>query len=162
VAIVTVERQLPLPPEAAFDAVADFTSSAVWDPGVASTRRLDDGPVTLGSRFELRYRFGPVTLPLVYEITRYERPGRVVLTTRSLLHVGEDDVRFAGTSTHTDLTWRASFGVRGAGLLLEPLLRIGFPRVAEEAGDGLATHLASLPARSPAPGPGPVGGTTRL
>jgi dehydrogenase/reductase SDR family member 12 len=144
VATVTIVRDVPTDQETAFDAIADFTSSASWDPGIASARRLDDGPVGLGSRFEVQYRFGPVTAPLVYEITRFERPGRVVLTTRSLLHRGEDDVRIRGTATETHLTWQARFGFRGPGLLMEPLLRVGFPRVAAEAGDGLAAYLASL------------------
>jgi dehydrogenase/reductase SDR family member 12 len=143
-ATVTVDREVVTPQHAAFDAVADFTTSAVWDPGIASSRRLDDGPVDDGSRFEVRYRFGLLTLPLVYEITRYERTDRVVLTTKSLLHVGEDDVRFRPSGTGTDVSWRASFAFRGPGLVLEPLLRVAFPRVAQEAGDGLAAYLSSL------------------
>jgi hypothetical protein len=69
-------------PEEAFDVVADFSSAAAWDPAVASARRLDDGPLRVGSRFALRYRLaGPVTVPLTYEITHLERPDRVVLRT---------------------------------------------------------------------------------
>jgi dehydrogenase/reductase SDR family member 12 len=143
-ATVTVDREVVTPQHAAFDAIADFTSSAVWDPGIASSRRLDAGPVTHGSRFEVRYRFGPLTLPLVYEITRYERPYRVVLATRSPLHTGEDDVRFRSLATGTAVSWRARFAFRGPGLLLDPLLRVTFPRVAREAGDGLAAYLSSL------------------
>jgi hypothetical protein len=144
-ATVTVDREVTSAQRPAFDAVADFTSSAAWDPGIASSRRLDEGPVGQGSRFEVRYRFGPLTLPLVYEITRFERPTRVVLTTRSLLHAGEDDVRFRSSDGGTDVSWRARFSFRGPGRLLEPLLRVAFPRVAQEAGDGLAAYLSSLP-----------------
>jgi hypothetical protein len=148
-ATVTVDREVVIPQQAAFDAVADFTSSAVWDPGIASSRRLDEGPVSHGSRFEVRYRFGPLELPLVYEITRYERPHRVVLTTRSPLHSGEDDVRFRTVTTGTEVSWRARFAIRGPGLLLEPILRVAFPRVAQEAGDGLAAYLSTLSTPSP-------------
>jgi hypothetical protein len=148
VATVTVVRQVPTSRETASDAVADFTSSASWDPGVRSARRLDDGPVGEGSRFELRYRVGPITVPLVYELTLDQRPERVVLSTRGPLHLGEDDVRFTTTDEGTQVTWRARFGLRGPGRLAEPLLRIGFPRVAAEAGDGLADHLAALDAPS--------------
>jgi dehydrogenase/reductase SDR family member 12 len=143
-ATVTVDREVVTPQQAAFDAIADFTSSASWDPGIASSRRLDGGPVTHGSRFEVRYRFGPLTLPLVYEITRHEPPYRVVLATRSPLHTGEDDVRFRSSATGTEVSWRARFAFRGPGLLLEPVLRVAFPRVAQEAGDGLAAYLSSL------------------
>jgi hypothetical protein len=148
-ATVTVDREVVTAHHDAFDAVADFTTSARWDPGIAASRRLDAGPVARGARFEVRYRFGPLTLPLVYEITRYERPYRVVLTTRSPVHTGEDDVRFRASATGTEVSWRARFTLRGPGLLLEPVLRLAFPRVAQEAGDGLAAYLSSLPASSP-------------
>jgi hypothetical protein len=144
---VSIDRKVPITCAAAFDAVADFTSSAAWDPGIASARRLDDGPLGVGSRFEVRYRFGPVTSPLVYEIVRYDRPSRVVLATDSLLHTGEDDVRFEQVGLATEVRWLARFGFRGPGRLLEPLLRVGFPRVAREAADGLATYLSELGAR---------------
>jgi hypothetical protein len=142
VATVTVVRTVSASREHACDTVADFTSSAAWDPGVVSARRLDQGPLQVGSRFELRYRVaGPVTIPLVYELTRFDRPDRVVLSTRSLVHAGEDDVRFEAGATNTRVVWRARFGLRGPGRLLEPLLRRGFPAVAAEAGDGLRDHL---------------------
>ena len=38
-----------LPIEAAFDYIADFANSQQWDPGTASSRRLDDGPVGPGA-----------------------------------------------------------------------------------------------------------------
>jgi hypothetical protein len=145
-ASVTVVRVVTASPEEAFDAVADFTSAATWDPAITAARRLDEGPLQVGSRFALRYRLaGPVTVPLVYEITHLERPDRVVLRTRSLLHEGEDDVRFEVGASGTRVVWRARFGLRGPGRLTEPGLRVAFPGVAEEAGDGLAAFLGRLP-----------------
>jgi hypothetical protein len=114
-ATVTVDREVVTPQQAAFDAIADFTSSASWDPGIASSRRLDGGPVTHGSRFEVRYRFGPLTLPLVYEITRHEPPYRVVLATRSPLHTGEDDVRFRSCATGTAVELASQVRLPGTG-----------------------------------------------
>jgi hypothetical protein len=149
VATVTVVRTVAASPEQAFDTIADFTSLATWDPAVASARRLDSGPLQVGSRFELRYRVaGPVTVPLVYELTRSDRPDHVVLRTHSLLHAGEDDIRFETGATGTRVVWRATFGLRGPGRLLEPLLRRGFPPVAAEAGDGLRDHLDALTRRT--------------
>jgi hypothetical protein len=149
VATVTVLRTVAASPEEAFDAVADFSSAAIWDPGVASARRLDEGPLRVGSRFALRYRVaGPVTVPLTYEIIHLERRDRVVLRTLGLAHEGEDDVRFAVGATGTEVTWRARFRLRGPGRLLEPGLRRGFPGVAAEAGDGLQRHLDEVAAGS--------------
>jgi hypothetical protein len=143
-ATTTVLRTTPASRDEAFDFIADFTTSQRWDPGIAASKRLDDGPVGPGSRFEVRYRAGLVTIPLVYEITRYERPGHVVLSTRGLAHRGEDDVRIETTDDGTRVIWKATFGLRGPGRLLEPLLRRAFPKVAAEAGDGLEACLREV------------------
>ncbi len=141
---ISAPLQVPAAVEAAFDHVADFTTSAEWDPGITAARRLDDGPIGLGSRFEVRLALGPVTVPLVYEITTYERPHRVVLTTRGALHRGEDDVRFAATEQGTEVTWNALFALRGPGLLVDPLLGVGFRRTADKAVEGLERSLRAL------------------
>jgi carbon monoxide dehydrogenase subunit G len=143
-ATTTVLRTTPASPDEAFDFIADFTTSQRWDPGIAAATRLDDGPVGLGSRFEVRYRAGLVTLPLVYEITRYERPDHLVLSTRGLTHHGEDDVRVEATDEGTRIVWKATFGLRGPGRLLEPLVRRTFPQVASKAGDGLQACLREV------------------
>jgi len=136
--------QVPIAPEQAFDHVADFTTTESWDPGITEARRLYDGPIVLGSRFAVRSKIGPVTVPLVYEITRYERPNRVVLHTKGPVHEGEDDVRFAANEQGTEVTWNAMFRVRGPGLLLEPALGVGFRRVATKAVEGLKRSLSAL------------------
>lgn len=136
--------QVPITPEQAFDHVADFTTSASWDPGITEARRLDDGPIGAGSRFEVQYDLGLTTVPLVYEITRYERPDRVVLHTKGPVHEGEDDVRFAASEDGTEVTWNAMFRVRGPGLLLDPALGVGFRRVGAKAVAGLERSLSAL------------------
>ena len=138
---------VPIPVETAFDHVADFTTTADWDPGIARARRLDEGPIGLGSRFEVRLKLGPVTVPLEYEITAYERPHRVVLTTRGPIYRGEDDVRFAATEAGTRVTWNALFALRGPGRLLDPVLGVGFRRTAAKAVAGLDRSLQALATR---------------
>ena len=146
-ATTTVIRTTSASRDEVFDFIADFTTSQQWDPGIAAAKRLGDVPVALGSRFEVRYRAGLVTLPLIYEITRYERPDRLVLSTRGLTHHGEDDVQVETTGEGTRIIWRATFGLRGPGRLLEPFLQRAFPKVADEAGDGLQTCLRGLSRR---------------
>lgn len=136
--------QVPIRPEQAFDHVADFTTSASWDPGITEARRLDDGPIGVGSRFEVQLKLGLVSVPLVYEITRYERPNRVVLHTKGRLHEGEDDVRFAPSEAGTEVTWNAMFRVRGPGKLIDPALGVGFRRTAAKAVEGLERSLSAL------------------
>jgi dehydrogenase/reductase SDR family member 12 len=135
---------VPTPIEVAFDHLADFTTTADWDPGIVAAERLDDGPIGLGSRFRVRSKIGLITVPLEYEITAYERPHRLVLETSGLVHRGEDDVRFEATSGGTKATWNAEFAIRGPGKLIDPLLGIGFRNVGKAAIRGLERSLRQL------------------
>jgi hypothetical protein len=144
----------PVPPEVAFDLVADFTTTAEWDPLITAARRLPGGPggPGLGDRVEVDLAMGSRTIPVVYATTVHDRPRRVVLEARGAWFRGVDDIRVApgdapGTSR---VTWDATFALRGPLSLLDPLLARGFRRVAAKAVEGLAVALR---ARS-----GPAGG----
>jgi dehydrogenase/reductase SDR family member 12 len=143
---ITESLEVPAAPEAAFDHVADFTTTVGWDPSIVAAEPLDDGPIGLGSRFRVKLRLGPTTVPLDYEITTYERPVRVVLRTRGLLHNGEDDVRFSPAGDGgSAVDWRARFAVRGPiGWLTDPALGVGFRRTAAAAVAGLERSLHDL------------------
>jgi carbon monoxide dehydrogenase subunit G len=143
---ITEVLEIPIAPARAFDHVADFTTTEDWDPGISSAERLDAGPLQEGARFRVQLKLGPVALPLVYEITTYDRPHRVVLTTVGPTHRGEDDVSFAPSKGGTRVTWNATFALRGPGLLVDPALGVGFRRAAKEAVDGLERSLRELAA----------------
>ena len=68
-----------LPVDEAFAFVADFANAARWDPGVATSTRLDAGPVGVGSRYRLGIRMGGRVAPMEYRITTFEPSRRVVL-----------------------------------------------------------------------------------
>jgi hypothetical protein len=125
----------------AFDLVADFSSTAGWDPGIRAARRLDEGPIARGSRFEVTLALGPFGAPLTYAITVHQRPARVILETTGTVHRGRDDVRFRAVDAGTEVTWEAEFGLRGPGRLLDPALALGFRRAAAGAVAGLADAL---------------------
>lgn len=142
---ITERLLVPTPVEAAFDHVADFTTSQRWDPLIVGAERLDSGDLGVGSRFRVHLRFGLLTVPFEYEITHYDRPGRVVLTTRGLAHEGEDDVRFVpAPGGGTEVTWNAEFALRGPGRLIDPALAVGFRRTGKAAVAGLERSLHSL------------------
>ena len=131
-------------PEVAFDLIADFTSTLRWDPGIRSAERLDAGPLGVGARFAVGIALGARTTEAVYGITTYERPTHVVLETTGSWFRGVDDVRFRAEGDGCVVEWSAAFSLRGPGRLLDPLLGIGFRRVAAAAVAGLETELARL------------------
>lgn len=133
-----------VPPEVAFDLIADFTSTVRWDPGVRSSERLDAGPLGVGARFAVGLAFGARTTVAIYTITTHDRPSHVVLETTGSWYRGVDDVRVRPDGDGCVLEWSASFSLRGPGLLLDPLLGVGFRRVAAAAVAGLEAELARL------------------
>lgn len=143
---ITEHLDVPTPPRVAFDAVADFTRTVEWDDSIVAGRRLDDGEPGLGSRFEVQLALGARQVPLTYEITVYVPPtdstsGHLVLETEGRWHRGADDVLFHPTSEGCRVEWRARFALRGPGLLLDPVLGVGFRRTAATAIEGLERFL---------------------
>ena len=66
----TIHVKAPI--EEAFDYVADFSTTAEWDPGIAEASRLDVGPSREGSRFRVIADFNGRKLPLEYTITAFD------------------------------------------------------------------------------------------
>src|SRR3954447_14994332 len=69
-----VEKDIAVPPERAFDAMADARNEPRWNSQVSSSELVGDGPVGPGSRFRTANRRQPYDAT----ITTYERPGRLV------------------------------------------------------------------------------------
>jgi hypothetical protein len=139
---------VPLAPSSAFDYVADFTTTAVWDPMIRSSVRVDEGPLRVGSSFAVTLSLGSGerTIPMVYTVTALDAPHRIVLETRGWWYFGRDDIGVApgATPTSSRVRWDATFALRGPLALLDPLLARGFRGVAAKAVAGLARELTAL------------------
>jgi uncharacterized protein YndB with AHSA1/START domain len=83
VALITRTQVIERPVEEVFATVIDGGNFAAWNPTITSSRRLDDGEIGNGSRFEWKLRgFGKVVQEL-QEFTRNERV-RIVPQLKSL------------------------------------------------------------------------------
>ena len=136
----TVETALPV--DAAFPFIADFANNPIWDPGTASARRLDDGPVGVGSTYELDIRMRGSTIPMTYRITAYEPETRVELRGEGDNVRARDDIRFAPTvDGGTRVDYVADLELTGWIRLLTPFLGGTFRRIGEQARDGMQRAL---------------------
>ncbi|MGZ4150553.1 MAG: SRPBCC family protein [Actinomycetota bacterium] len=136
----TIEVARPI--EEAFDEIADFSTTASWDPGIAEARRLDEAPLGVGSRFEVVAMFNARELPLVYEIVEYERPTRVVLRGSGATFQGLDEITCTREGdNHTRIDYVADLRLTGLARLAEPLLGGRFDRMGKDAVRGLKRHL---------------------
>lgn len=127
----------------AFDYLADFSHAQEWDPGVQRATRLDDGPVGLGSRFELVAEFNGRSIPLVYEVTTFEPPHRVGFLARTSLVESDDVISLSPTATGVDVTYRAILRPRGWLRLATPLVNRSFGAIGDRARDSLRRRLNS-------------------
>lgn len=140
---------LPFSPIAAFDYLAGFEHTAEWDPGVVEARRLDrDRPLGRGSRFAIVSSFLGRRVPLVYEITAYEPPHRLVLRGVGSDVVSIDTLTFAPVPGGTRVTYEARLDLAGLARLADPLLDWLFAWVGARAVRGLRERAGDIARRS--------------
>ena len=130
-----------LGPEAAFAYVADFANSMHWDPGVATSRRIDDGRVGVGARFELGVRLGGRVPLMEYRISVFEPSARVVLVGEGSGISAVDEIRFLPDGTGTLIDYTADIRLGGALRLVQPFLGRAFAKVGRDALTGMQRTL---------------------
>ena len=126
-----------------FDYLARFSNTEDWDPGAVKGRDLQEGgPIGVGSRFSLDFKIGGRVQELVYEITEYERPRRVRLVAEGTGFTSDDEIVVSKRGERSEVTYAADVRLRGPLRLFDPLMRIGFGRVAGKAAEGLRATLS--------------------
>ena len=137
-----IETALPI--EEAFSFIADFANSSRWDPGVATSERIDAGPVGLGARYRLGVRMRGKVAPMEYRITRYEAPTRVVLTGEGSGVSAVDEIRFDRTATGTAIDYTADIRLGGWMRMVQPFVGGAFEKIAKDALGGMQRTLDEL------------------
>ena len=125
----------------AFAFVADFANSAQWDPGVASAKRIDAGPLRVGARYRLGIRMGGRVLPMDYEVTVFEALRRVVLAGTGSGVEAKDEIVFEATPAGTRIDYTADIRLRGLMRLVTPFAGGALARIARDARDGMQRAL---------------------
>lgn len=135
----TLETRLPIDETFAF--VADFANAAAWDPGVASSERLDDRPPAVGARYRLGIRMRGKVVPMVYEVTAWEPVSRVVLAGEGSGVKAVDEIRFTPTATGTRIDYSADIRLQGWMRLVQPFAGGAFAKIADDAVRGMRQAL---------------------
>ena len=134
-------RLIDRPIEEVFRYTSDFENIEDWDPGISSSERLDEGPVGVGSRFELGVSFGTSRIPMTYEITDYVPNQRVVLIGKGDRIEAVDDIRFEDRDGQTMVDYTADLTFHNYVKYLAPFMGPIFKKVGERAVDGLKESL---------------------
>lgn len=133
----------PGSPAEVFEYLADFSSTAEWDPGVSEARRLDADSLREGARFRVVAGFLGRRVPLEYRTAEIDPPRRVVLRAETATVVSEDTITVrALRGFGSEVTYDARLGLRGALRFADPALGLVFRRIGDRAKAGLAATLA--------------------
>lgn len=133
----------PRSPEDCFAELSDFSSAEQWDPGVVRAARADDGPIAVGSRFDLVAAFLGREVPLTYEIVELEAPRLVVLRAENATVVSLDRITIEPHGKGSRVTYDADLTLKGPLRVLDLGLRAVFGRIGDHAAAGLRAHLGA-------------------
>lgn len=124
--IISVRCEQP----AVYDYLADMTHIVDWDHSVASASRLTDGPLGVGSRFQLVVAVGPRRVPMTYEIAEMAAPDRMRLRGRGGGFTAIDDITLTTAARNVTriayrvtLTFETAPTALAAGILRQLFLR---------------------------------------
>jgi len=132
---------VPRPIDEVFFYASNFSNAAQWDPGVVDSRKTSQGPIGVGTQFELRVRFGPRSIPMTYVVREYGSPKRVVLEGKGDSIHALDDIEFASMPGGTRINYTADISLLGAFSYTEPWLKGALDRVGKNAVRGLQVAL---------------------
>lgn len=140
-ALIREMLEVARPIDDVFAFVGDFANTKAWDPGVAEARKITDGPVRSGTRFDLEVVFNGRKLPMTYEVETWDPPNRVVLRGEGSTVRAVDDIRFEQVPGGTRIQYSADLRLKGPLRLLEPLLRKRFDETGQAAMAGMRRAL---------------------
>ena len=135
------ELEVARPLDEVFAFVGDFANTKDWDPGIADARNETGKPVGVGTRYALDVVFNGRTLPMVYEVTGWDPPNRVVLNGEGSTVTAVDDIRFEATDTGTRIRYSADLRLKGLLKVVEPFFKGKFDETIRKAMEGMKRAL---------------------
>lgn len=129
------------PPQEVFDYLANFETTAEWDPGIVEATKTSSGPVGVGSTFDLISDFRGRKIPVAYQMTEYEPPTRFVIVGRNKQFTGIDEIHFSPDGDGTRVDYTADFRMQGIARLFAPFMGGIFEKLSEEAMEGMKKTL---------------------
>lgn len=134
---ITVAR----PASECFEYIADFRNTPEWDSTAFRAVKLDDGPVSRGTRFRVRCRLPVGSVDLLYTVETYDAPAQITLRAESWMFEATDTIRLRETPQGTEISYCAEFSYRTPLATLEPALRSGMERMGAASMAGLKDAL---------------------
>ncbi|GLW90096.1 SRPBCC family protein [Actinokineospora globicatena] len=133
--MVDVERSFTVQaePEAVVDYLKDFARTEEWDPGTVSCRRVDEGPIRVGSTWHNVSKFLGSETELTYQLTVSE-PRRLQFVGKNDTATSTDDIRVGPGERpgETQLVYHAHIEFHGAAKLATPVAKIALEKLGND------------------------------
>ena len=138
-----ISRQIEVsrPAADAFRYVAEFENAAEWDPGIAESKKLTDGPVRVGSEYDVVALFREKRQRFRYRVTELEDGRRVVLAGDGEKATSVDEIVIEPAGDGARITYTAEIKLKGLRRIAEALLKPTLAKTADEALAGLKSTL---------------------
>lgn len=136
--LITRTQVIRRPVEEVFATVIDGGNFAAWNPTIKASRRLDDGEIGEGTRFEWQLRgFGKV----IQELQEFERNERVRIVPQLASLSGGHRFRFTADGDSTRIDHELEMNPRGIFRLLAPMVARTGRRNLRDTAAALQRHL---------------------
>ena len=124
---IRIETEIARDPQTVFEFASDIRNWTHYLPGVTSAQKITDGPVRVGTRFDVTMRMGSVLFREVDKVVEYQAPSRFAWSSKAEASSAAENLTFArnGASTHVthEVTSEETYSVALLGMALaNPLL----------------------------------------
>jgi len=142
----TVSRTFSVspPPAQVLDYLKDFGNAEQWDPGTQRCTRIDEGPVTVGSRWHNVSRIFGVTAELDYQLTALT-DSAVVFEGSNSSSTTTDTIEVSSSNGGSRIHYRADLRMHGLAVLLAPAMKLVFEKLAGDTVERMTEVLNKLP-----------------
>jgi uncharacterized protein YndB with AHSA1/START domain len=131
------------PPAVVFDYASDHTHEPEWNPKMRSVRKLTDGPIGKGTKYEMEFVPGR---PVVVTCVCFDRPDRWEAVGDTLgMHISLGG-RVTPTAGGARLVLRTEFQAKGLRALALPLVGNRMKRELQRDVETIKAILESVPA----------------
>ncbi len=138
--IITLDETIEVPRELheVYAYVSEFSRIEEWDPAVSRGRKLSDGPVAVGTQFQIDMKAG---FSLAYRVIELERDARLLMTVDSRLFTAREEILFSATDAGTRVRYIANFDFPAAVAAANRVYPAAMERVGKSAMSGLQRAL---------------------
>jgi carbon monoxide dehydrogenase subunit G len=130
-------------PDRVLNYLKDFSNAEEWDPGTETCKRLDDGPVTVGSSWHNVSKIVGVKAELEYKLLELT-DSRVVFEGTNKSATSTDTIVVTPTGAGSEINYRADLEMDGPAVLISPAMKLVFEKLAGDTESQMTKVLNSL------------------